>query len=79
MGKVRSMQRSSPFLRYGVAVLAVALVILIKLLVNPSSRTSPRCYGQSTYRGGLTFSATIGGTVREVRFERVHREGAVIP
>ena len=35
MGKARSMQRSSPFLAYGVAVVAVALVILLKLLVDP--------------------------------------------
>jgi hypothetical protein len=27
-------------------------------------------WGQSTYRGGLTFSATIAGTAKEVRFEQ---------
>src|ERR687893_319114 len=35
MGKARYVRRSSPFLRYGVAVLAVALVLLLKLLLNP--------------------------------------------
>ena len=35
MAKVRSVRRSSPFLRYAVAVLAVALVLLLKLLLNP--------------------------------------------
>jgi rRNA maturation protein Nop10 len=35
--------------------------------------TSP-CCGQSKYPVGLTFSATIAGAAREVRFERVGRD-----
>src|SRR3712207_153202 len=35
MSEAVSMQRSSLFLRYGVAVMAVVLVIVLKLLVDP--------------------------------------------
>jgi PAS domain S-box-containing protein len=35
MGETRSVQRPSPLLRYGVAVIAIALVLGLKLLVDP--------------------------------------------
>src|SRR3712207_4920218 len=35
MGKARSVRRPSPFLRYGVAVIAIALALGIKLLLDP--------------------------------------------
>jgi PAS domain S-box-containing protein len=35
VGEARSMQRSSPFLRYGVAVIAVALALGLKLFIDP--------------------------------------------
>ncbi len=35
MGKARFVRRSSPFLRYGVAVIAIALALGLKLLVDP--------------------------------------------
>src|SRR3712207_1556027 len=35
MGKARFLGRSSPVLRYGVAVVAIALVLGLKLLVDP--------------------------------------------
>src|SRR3712207_2397600 len=35
MGKARSVLRSSPLLRYGVAVIAIALVLGLKLLLDP--------------------------------------------
>ena len=42
MGKARSVRRSSPLLRYGVAVIAIALVLGLKLLVDPlSAEQSP--------------------------------------
>ena len=35
MGKARSVRRSSPFLRYGVAVIVIALALGVKLLLDP--------------------------------------------
>jgi PAS domain S-box-containing protein len=35
MGKARFVRRSSPLLRYGVAVLAVALILVLKVLLSP--------------------------------------------